>query len=120
MTYGEEGGRGFRADTPLQILLDALYQMTAQEAKKTADGWQCCCPSHDDRRPSLSIAEGEDGRALVKCHAGCTADAICSEIGLRVSDLMPTSNGPPTPRANGEAQKKKSAKSSSTAREAVE
>lgn len=29
------------------------------------------CPVHDDRTPSLSIADGPDGRLLVHCHAGC-------------------------------------------------
>jgi hypothetical protein len=27
---------------------------------------------------------------LVKCHAGCTVEAVCESVGLRVSDLMPT------------------------------
>ncbi|MEM8758745.1 MAG: hypothetical protein AAGE83_00260 [Pseudomonadota bacterium] len=31
-----------------------------------------CCPAHDNRRtPALSLADGRDGRLLVKCHAGC-------------------------------------------------
>lgn len=30
-----------------------------------------CCPTHEDRNPSLSIAGGRDGCLLVKCHAGC-------------------------------------------------
>jgi hypothetical protein len=35
------------------------------------------CPAHDDRAPSLSISEGDDGRTLLKCHAGCsTADIV--------------------------------------------
>ena len=29
------------------------------------------CPAHDDRRPSLSLADGNDGRLLLRCHAGC-------------------------------------------------
>jgi hypothetical protein len=29
------------------------------------------CPAHDDRKPSLSIGEGQDGTVLVHCHAGC-------------------------------------------------
>ncbi|HUY88704.1 MAG TPA: DUF3987 domain-containing protein [Pirellulales bacterium] len=65
--------------------------------KKTAKGWEARCPAHEDRRASLSIAEGDDGRALVNCHAGCTVDAICSAIGLRVVDLMPTADTLPTP-----------------------
>lgn len=34
------------------------------------------CPAHDDRNPSLSIADGDDGRLLLYCHAGCSYDAI--------------------------------------------
>ena len=47
------------------------------------------CPAHEDRKPSLSITEGDDGRALVKCHAGCTAEAVCDAVGLKLADLMP-------------------------------
>ncbi len=29
------------------------------------------CPAHEDRKPSLSISSGRDGKVLVRCHAGC-------------------------------------------------
>ena len=29
------------------------------------------CPAHDDRKPSLSIRDADDGKVLVRCHAGC-------------------------------------------------
>ena len=29
------------------------------------------CPAHEDRKPSLSISSGKDGKVLVRCHAGC-------------------------------------------------
>jgi len=32
------------------------------------DGYyMALCPAHDDREPSLSIAEGDDGRVLLNC-----------------------------------------------------
>ncbi|CUJ95572.1 conjugative transfer relaxase protein TraI [Ruegeria denitrificans] len=31
-----------------------------------------CCPAHDDRSPSLSIANGHSGQLLLTCHAGCS------------------------------------------------
>lgn len=42
-------------------------------AKKTPAGYLCVCPCHDDsaKRPSLSIAEGKNGRVVVNCLAGC-------------------------------------------------
>jgi len=42
--------------------------------------WQC--PSHSDSYPSLSVEEGEDGRALIYCHAGCTFVEVCNALGL--------------------------------------
>ena len=43
---------------------------------------------HDDRDPSLSIREGSDGRALIKCHAGCQTNDILAAIGLKPRDLF--------------------------------
>jgi len=78
--------------TPVERLLSKL-----PGAKQAGKGWAARCPAHEDRRASLSIAEGDDGRALVKCHAGCKADAICGAVGLRVVDLMPTADKLPAP-----------------------
>ncbi|OZA18149.1 MAG: hypothetical protein B7X90_12615 [Novosphingobium sp. 17-62-19] len=39
----------------------------------------CCCPSHDDRTPSLSLRQG-DRAILVKCFAGCDRRAILREL----------------------------------------
>lgn len=47
------------------------------------------CPAHEDRSPSLSVAEGADGRALLHCHAGCETAAIVAALGLSWSDLFP-------------------------------
>src|SRR5690606_38796006 len=72
---------------PIELVLAKL-----PDAKKSGSGWSACCPAHDDRQPSLSIAEGEDGRVLLKCHAGCSTEAICAAIDLQLSDLMPASD----------------------------
>ena len=40
------------------------------KAKKTGRGWMVCCPAHDDRTPSLSLADGKDG-VLYYCFGGC-------------------------------------------------
>lgn len=46
------------------------------------------CPAHEDARASLSVSEGRDGRALLKCHAGCTVEAIVASLGLDMKDLF--------------------------------
>ena len=74
--------------TPTERILSALADRNC-DPKRNGKGWSARCPAHEDRRPSLSVSEGDDGRALVHCHAGCTVDAICDAVGLRVADLMP-------------------------------
>jgi hypothetical protein len=51
------------------------------------------CPAHDDRTPSLSISDGNNGRILVKCHAGCGQTAVID--ALRRLDLWPGDAGEP-------------------------
>ena len=57
--------------------------------RKSGRGYICCCPAHDDKSPSLSVSEGDDGRVLVYCHAGCTPREIAESVGLRIQDLFP-------------------------------
>lgn len=52
-----------------------------------------CCPAHDDQRPSLSIGQGDDGRALLHCFAGCKVEAMVEAIDRTTADLYPTSGG---------------------------
>jgi hypothetical protein len=40
----------------------------------------CRCPAHADRRPSLSVADGRDGRLLLRCFAGCAFDDILAAL----------------------------------------
>jgi hypothetical protein len=60
------------------------------------------CPSHPDgRTPALSIGEGDDGRVLLHCFGGCTAEEVTAALGLTMRDLM---NGSPVlanPGGNG-------------------
>lgn len=60
--------------------------------RPTGNGWDARCPCrNDDENPSLSIAEGTDGRVLVTCHRGegCSIVEICQSVGLKVMDLYP-------------------------------
>ena len=47
------------------------------------------CSAHDDRKPSLAISEGDNGRLLLHCWAGCETEAVLSAVGLTFSDVMP-------------------------------
>src|SRR5262249_48826997 len=75
-------GEGGRTMPPVETLLAKL-----PGAKRAGNGWSARCPAHDDRRASLSVSEGDDGTALVKCHAGCDTSAILAAIGMKLADL---------------------------------
>jgi hypothetical protein len=69
---------------PVENILNRLQGVI----QKTPDSSVAICPSHADSNPSLSIARGDDGRALVKCWAGCTAAEIVEAMGLTLADLF--------------------------------
>ena len=55
------------------------------EARRSA--WQC--PAHDDASPSLSLGYGRDGdRAVIYCHAGCTAAAVLEALACPLRYLF--------------------------------
>ena len=51
--------------------------------RKAGVGWMARCPVHDDRKPSLSIRHGEDGKVLVRCHAGCEQAQVIAVLRSR-------------------------------------
>jgi len=73
--------------TPVQTALDALEQ-AGSPPRKNGRSWQARCPAHEDRSPSLSIREGDDGRVLVHCFAGCDLERILQALDLSVSELF--------------------------------
>ncbi len=73
------------ADT--KDILDALRD-AGGTPKQNGSGWMANCPSHDDKHASLSISAGDDGRTLLKCHAGCATTAIVKALGLGMQDLF--------------------------------
>jgi hypothetical protein len=65
---------------------------------KNGAGWKSRCPAHDDHKPSLSVAEGDNGGIVVKCFVGCTEDAIVAALGIDRAELFPpNSDGDWTP-----------------------
>ncbi len=70
-------------NTPVKLILSKF-----DKVKRNGKNWAALCPAHEDRNPSLSVSEGADGCALVKCHAGCSTEQIVAAIGLKQSDLF--------------------------------
>src|SRR5579872_1618425 len=67
--------------------------------RKSGRGWVAQCVAHEDRHQSLSISEGEDGRLLLHCHAGCPTEKIVGALGLTLADLYPDGS-----HSNGHAE----------------
>lgn len=59
-------------------------------ARRTGEGrYVFRCPAHEDKRASAALRELSDGRLLVKCFVGCSAEEIVTAAGLTLSDLFP-------------------------------
>ncbi|MBE0430084.1 MAG: AAA family ATPase [Thermoleophilia bacterium] len=62
------------------------------EGVKGGNGtWTARCPSHDDKRSSLSVSEDAGGKVLLRCHAGCEVEAVVAAMDLEMKDLFPDS-----------------------------
>ncbi len=81
------------SERPVDVVLRAL-EARGKKVRRRGDGADAQCPAHEDRRESLSVGEGSDGRALLHCHAGDSIEDICSALGLTPADLFaPKDNG---------------------------
>jgi putative DNA primase/helicase len=60
------------------------------EGVRTQNGfYRAFCPAHDDRiTPNLDIKEGEDGRVLLLCRAGCSTEEVVEALDLMMRDLF--------------------------------
>lgn len=69
--------------------LDNFVSRLSKARRTGNDSWIGCCPAHEDKSPSLTVREADEGMLLVHCFAGCSIDAIAGALGFSVSDLMP-------------------------------
>lgn len=60
-------------------------------------GWRARCPACGGSKRKVGVSEGDDGRALLKCFAGCDAVAVVAALGLTLADLFPKSLSDDTP-----------------------
>src|SRR6516225_1234888 len=65
---------------PLRCAMKAEAIVKALGGRKIGGGWMARCPAHDDREPSLSIRDVEDGKVLVHCHAGCDQAQVIAAL----------------------------------------
>lgn len=70
-------------------MIDTLLSRLNKVRPRGNGQFMACCPAHDDRSPSLSIRAEPDGRILVNCLAGCSAESIIERVGMEMKDLMP-------------------------------
>ena len=59
-----------------------------ERVKKNGAGYMARCPSHEDKKNSLSLTEADGGKVLIRCFAGCTAESVMAAVGLKLSDLF--------------------------------
>ena len=64
------------------VVLTARELVHALRGKSYAQYGIARCPAHNDHTPSLSISES-DGMVLVRCHAGCSQDAVIDALRAR-------------------------------------
>src|SRR5215472_4139521 len=105
--------------------MNATELVSLVKARNARAGrWVAQCPAHPDRSPSLSIREGDDGRLLLHCFAGCSPEEILSALGLKMRVLF--AGLPPNPRqlraarAAQEAREQKAAAARQAWRDASE
>jgi hypothetical protein len=78
-----------RAATPW-LDPEARLRMVLSRLKKVApcgEEYQAHCPAHQGKKQNLTVRAGQKAIVL-RCHAGCRADAIVAAMGLQMSDLF--------------------------------
>lgn len=70
---------------PAGLVLSRLHGI---KPNGSGSSWTARCPAHDDGQASLSVTIGDEGRVLLKCFAGCTAEDAVSALGLQMKDLF--------------------------------
>lgn len=71
----------------------AALRAHGSDPHERGGGWEARCPAHEDGNPSLTVHEGEDGKVLVRCHAGCSFADIVAAVGLEQVDLFNNNHG---------------------------
>jgi len=64
-----------------------LLRSKLKKVNPTVNGIEALCPSHDDKKASLTASLAKE-KILVKCQAGCTFAEIVSALGMKKSQFF--------------------------------
>lgn len=73
------------------MTLEEIIQKFNNAKKIKPNSYQCCCPTHNDKKASLTIT-ASNNIILLHCHAGCATKDIIKKVGLNMSDLYNNKN----------------------------
>lgn len=63
-------------------LISHIEEVTASLVTSINEGYQGCCPAHDDKGKSLRILETGDKGYQISCKEGCSSDSILEKLGF--------------------------------------
>ena len=89
MEHSHDSGR---LRKPIDLVTEALR--THGCAHDGGGTWTC--PAHPDAKASLSVRVADDGKVLLKCHAGCDWKHVVGALGIEAQDLFPQRRNPLT------------------------
>lgn len=70
--------------------LDVFLSRLTKVRKTGPWTWTACCPSHEDKHPSLGVRLTADGTVLIRCYAQlCEIHEIARAVGMEVTDFFP-------------------------------
>lgn len=75
----------YNTTPPIDLVLPRLEGVKTRGRHQ----WSARCPAHDDKSPSLSIREADDGRLLLHCFGGCSPHDVVGALGIELGDLFP-------------------------------
>ena len=77
--------RGY--DAVLDALRGAGHRLNCYRDPYGRESIRTTCPAHHDAKPSLVVTRDE-GKALMRCFAGCQTPEIVAALGLKMADLF--------------------------------
>jgi hypothetical protein len=72
---------------PAGDILREVVLPRLEGVRKTGNGFEARCPSHDDTRASLNLAVGDKQPVVLDCKAGCEPSTVLDALGLTWADL---------------------------------